>query len=342
MRSSPNRICGFITPSDASTSPVAQVREVAGDRRRADVERDAERPIVQARPDAGDRRAVVDRDGDAVVARSRAPAGASRTTRRGRPRGRSSSATPARAPRAGGARSPPGVASVRPLDLDVVQPHDRVDHEVADGHALAHDLAMDLALGRHVDERRRPGRGRVQPSRRPAARPRSRSYSSSSAPRGVRWPSLDSMPCFGNEPSAGTTWQRPQMPRPPHTESMSTPSERAASSTVVPGSNRPRRPDGVKMTWAPLGRSSARAVAPAGASARGRSASARRRCRGRSPAAASSLAADHGSAAGDRVRRSADAGASAGTTWPAAWRPRRAAAASRCAGSSGRRPGRCP
>jgi hypothetical protein len=31
---------------------------------------------------------------------------------------------------------------------------------------------------------------------------------------------------------------------------MSTPSDRAASSTVVPFSNRPRRPDGVKMTSA--------------------------------------------------------------------------------------------
>src|SRR3954447_12842029 len=46
------------------------------------------------------------------------------------------------------------------------------------------------------------------------------------------------------------TWQRPQIPRPPHTESISTPSRRAASRTVVPVSNRPRRPDGVKMTSA--------------------------------------------------------------------------------------------
>ena len=46
----------------------------------------------------------------------------------------------------------------------------------------------------------------------------------------------------------GSTWQRPQIPRPPQTESMSTPSERAASRTVVPSGKRPRRPDGVKMT----------------------------------------------------------------------------------------------
>src|SRR6185369_5008171 len=58
------------------------------------------------------------------------------------------------------------------------------------------------------------------------------------------------MPCFGNSPRPWVTWQRPQMPRPPQTESMSTPKERAASSTVVPSGNRPRRPDGVKMTSA--------------------------------------------------------------------------------------------
>ena len=55
------------------------------------------------------------------------------------------------------------------------------------------------------------------------------------------------MPCFANDPKAGTTAHRPQIPRPPQTESMSTPSERAASRTVVPAGARPRRPDGVKM-----------------------------------------------------------------------------------------------
>ena len=89
-----------------------------------------------------------------------------------------------------------------------------------------------------------------QPRRRSAARPAQRRTPPRRrrAARGAR--RVDSMPCFGNEPSAGTTWQRPHRPRPPHTESRSTPSERAASRTVVPGSNRPRRPDGVKMTWA--------------------------------------------------------------------------------------------
>ena len=47
------------------------------------------------------------------------------------------------------------------------------------------------------------------------------------------------MPSLANSPSPTSTWQRPQMPRPPQTESRSTPSLRAASSSDVPsGSGR--------------------------------------------------------------------------------------------------------
>ena len=224
---------------------VGEIREVPGDRRRPDVDRDAERPIVQARPDAGDGPAVVDRDRDAVAARlERRLEGADHLevrleARRG--------PTPARARRAGGrgrrraSRGP--AARPRPRAAD-----DGVDDEVADRHALADDLAMDLALGRHVDEDvaadrcpssraagRRRGRaaGRTRPRPRRAARGgrrSSRCRASGTSPRRAR-------------PGSGRTG-----PRPPHTESRSTPSERAASRTVVPGSNRPRRPDGVKMT----------------------------------------------------------------------------------------------
>ena len=56
------------------------------------------------------------------------------------------------------------------------------------------------------------------------------------------------MPCLANSPSDSVIWQRPQSARPPHTESMSTPSLRAACSSGVPSGNRPRRPDGVKTT----------------------------------------------------------------------------------------------
>src|ERR1051326_4932313 len=54
------------------------------------------------------------------------------------------------------------------------------------------------------------------------------------------------MPSLAKLPSLTSIWQRPQMPRPPHTESMSTPRLRAAVSTAVPQANRPRRPDGMK------------------------------------------------------------------------------------------------
>src|SRR5277367_3537411 len=59
------------------------------------------------------------------------------------------------------------------------------------------------------------------------------------------------MACLAKSPSAISTWQRPQMPRPPQTESRSTPSPRAAASRLVPSANSPRLPDGVKTTrWA--------------------------------------------------------------------------------------------
>ncbi len=55
-------------------------------------------------------------------------------------------------------------------------------------------------------------------------------------------------PCLANSPSATSTWQRPQMPRPPQTESTSTPSVRAAERSGVPTGKRPRLPEGVKTT----------------------------------------------------------------------------------------------
>ena len=93
-----------------------------------------------------------------------------------------------------------------------------------------------------------PSRRAVQLRRRSAASPLIRSYSASISADGDRWSASDVIPCLGNEPIPWLTWQRPQIPRPPQTESMSTPSDRAASRTVVPSGNRPRLPDGVKMT----------------------------------------------------------------------------------------------
>ena len=136
---------------------------------------------------------------------------------------------------------------LRWLDLDVVEPDDRVDREGPDVEVLADDLAMDLALGRDVDEDvAADRRGAGQPAVR--ARPLSLRYVVSSSLNPDRCPGSEVMPCLANVPMPCVTWQRPQMPRPPQTESMSTPRDRAASSTVVPSANRPRRPDGVKMT----------------------------------------------------------------------------------------------
>jgi len=53
---------------------------------------------------------------------------------------------------------------------------------------------------------------------------------------------------LGELASATNTWQRPQRPRPPQTESISTPRLRAACSSGVPTGNWPRLPEGVNTT----------------------------------------------------------------------------------------------
>ena len=179
----------------------------------------------------------------------------------------------------------------RPLDLDLEEADDRIDDEVADRDALPDDLPVDLALGRDVDEdvavdRRRGSRGDDRPRARGAGRtrPRRRRPARGCAPD-------ERIPCFGYSPSAGRTWQRPHSPRPPQTESRSTPRARAASRTVVPSANRPRRPDGVKMTSGSAPEVTTRrrrchAAAPAPEAAPPAAASARRLTRRpRSPAA---------------------------------------------------------
>ena len=134
-------------------------------------------------------------------------------------------------------------------DLDVVEADDRVDDEVADRQALADDLAVDLALGRDVDDH---VAAQVGGARQAAALGEALLAVVLGLALGRRGQVVRAGrdPVLGERPDAGTTWQRPQSPRPPQTESMSTPSARAASRTVVPSANRPRRPDGVKMTSA--------------------------------------------------------------------------------------------
>src|SRR5262245_9101019 len=77
-----------------------------------------------------------------------------------------------------------------------------------------------------------------------------------------------------------STWQRPQMPRPPQTESTSTPSVRAAERSGVPAGKRPRLPEGMKTTSGSLAvmgrRSGAGRAAPLAAAADGLALGARR------------------------------------------------------------------
>src|SRR5579884_3096843 len=93
-----------------------------------------------------------------------------------------------------------------------------------------------------------PRRRAMQERRSPGERGRWRPYSVSSSWLGERCSGRERIPCLGNSPRLGRTWQRPKRPRPPQTESMSTPKARAASRTVVPTGKRPRRPEGVKTT----------------------------------------------------------------------------------------------
>ena len=129
--------------------PVGEVREVAGDRRRPDVDRDAVGRLVEAGPDGDDLAALVDRDGDPV------PAGLER--RLERPDDLEVRLESGQLPLALERLEQPGEVAGRRRelgrrDLDVVEADDRVDDERPDVEALAHDLAMDLALGRDVDQ----------------------------------------------------------------------------------------------------------------------------------------------------------------------------------------------
>ena len=70
MRSSPNRICGFMAPADATTSPVVRSQTCAAIVVEADVDRGAVHPVPQTRPHRDDVAIVVDCGGDAPLAGS--------------------------------------------------------------------------------------------------------------------------------------------------------------------------------------------------------------------------------------------------------------------------------
>ena len=126
-----------------------EVAQVARNSRRADVEGDPVRAIVQAGPRGRDRRAVVNRD------RDRARFFEDRALQFGED-GRVG-VEPVELPlRRERLPHTPQVTRRDPQlgarDLDVVEPHDRVDLDGMCVRFLADDLAVELALGRHIDD----------------------------------------------------------------------------------------------------------------------------------------------------------------------------------------------
>ncbi len=126
-----------------------EVAQVTRHRRRADVEGDAVRVLVEPGPDCRDRASVVNRDRDAPAARAKRRLEIVEHVRVElelfeRPFACESLAQPS------GIRR--GTLEPRLLDLDVVEPHDRVHLDRVRVGLLAHDLAIELALGRDVDD----------------------------------------------------------------------------------------------------------------------------------------------------------------------------------------------
>ncbi len=106
---------------------------------------------MEARPDRGHVPAIVDRDRDAVARRLEGRLEAPDEIEV------HVEGLAVEAPLRRQRRPEPGEVAAgrlerRPLDFDLEQPDDGIDDEVANRHALPDDLAMDLALGRDVDE----------------------------------------------------------------------------------------------------------------------------------------------------------------------------------------------
>ena len=246
------RVHGARRRNHLARSEVADMRR---DRRRADVDGRPVHPVLQARPHRDDVAVAVDRRGDAPVAGTQ--------RRLERLQHFEVAAQVLEAPllaerRLDPAQIPGRVVHVRLRDLHESQPNHRVDADRVHLGALAHHLPVHLAVGGNIDDDVALGASSSSPGGAPEpAAPASRG----SAARSVRTrsgaPALELTPCLANSPTLWTTWHRPQIPRPPHTESRSTPSARAASRIEVPRGNRPRRPDGVKTMRASSGASPA-------------------------------------------------------------------------------------
>ena len=143
------------------------------------------------------------------------------------------------------------VAQVRLADLDVVQPDDRVDLDRVRVGLLAHDLPVQLALRRHVDDQVADARSAWQPSRRSGASPRP------VAVRLLGHRERREVVCLRGDPVLGELALRSRPPgsgrrsrarrRPSRGPRRASGRRRAGS---VPCANRPRLPDGVKTTSA--------------------------------------------------------------------------------------------
>ena len=132
--------------------------QVAGDGGGADVEGRAIDLLVEAGPDRDDARRPVDRH------RRRPFAGAERALQalQNVQVGGEVAQTPLLAERVGEALEIAArIVHVGLRDLDVVQPDRGIDGVVPGLGALAHDLLVDLALGRHVDDDIAPDEGRA-------------------------------------------------------------------------------------------------------------------------------------------------------------------------------------
>ena len=126
----------------------AELAEVAGDRRRPDVDRDAVGDVHEPRPDRDQVVAAVDGD------RDRVPAGGQRGLEVDEHPcvDREAVEGPLHGERVEQqAQVAAALPERRRVDLDVVEADDRVDDEAGQVHGLADDRPVDLALGRDVD-----------------------------------------------------------------------------------------------------------------------------------------------------------------------------------------------
>ncbi len=201
IRSSPKRICGFISAGRGEDLAVGQVAEVAGDRGRADVDRDAvgrgrggpARPRSAARPSWT---ATVTRQLPAAQRRLQGPEHAEVGRQVGQ------------APLALERLEEPGEVAGRGGevglgDLDVVEPDDRVELESRARRRLLRTTWRWTWLSGGTSITTSPRSVAVQRRAAGPAPGRARTGSAASSDSsGDRCPAVEVMPCFGNSPIA--------------------------------------------------------------------------------------------------------------------------------------------